>query len=807
MLKDLQYAVRLLLKHRGPTTAAVVALALGMGANAAVFSTVDALLFRPLALADLDRLVAINEAMPRRGIPRNEVSPANFLDWAKTSRSFEAMAATSWWDINLTGGGDPERVQGFQVSASFFRTLGVTPMLGRGFREGEDQPGHERVAVLSHALWVRRFGADPSILGRTIQLDSIPYAVVGVAPERFSFPMSSELWAPLAFDAETAAARGSHYLDVVGRLKPSVTVEQARSEMQLIAAQLEKQYPQWNTGESASVVPLVEGVIDEGNGPFLAVLQGTTLLVLLIGCANVANLLLARGASRQKELALRAALGASRGRLTRQLLTESVVLALVGAGVSLLVASIGIDLIRDSMPATIRRFIYGWNDIDVDGRVFAFTAGAAILAGLVFGTAPAWQASRTDVSEALKEGGRTAAVPGRARLRGALVVAEVALALVLLVAAGLLVRGSFRMLHENRGFDEHGVMTMGLALPEGKYAEPNARRQFFRDLVARASAVPGVASAAAVSHIPFGGSSSSNTFAIEGQPPPDPGNRPSAHVRVVTPDYFATMRIPLVRGRRLDARDTADVLQVAVISELMAKRFWPDQDPIGRRFKIGSLESNGPWITVVGVVGDVMHHWFNRLIPPTFYRPFEQSPRYGMALVARVRDGDPSAASPMLREQVRAVDRDQAVYRVLTMRQLIADGTIGLSYMWIMMSVFALIAVVLAAVGVYAVMAYAVTQRTQEFGVRLALGARAVDVLGLVFRHTLSLAAIGVAIGLVGAFGLGKVLAANLFGVVAMDVSTFVAVAVGLAGVAAIAGYLPSRRATRVDPAIALRHE
>jgi putative ABC transport system permease protein len=806
MLRDLRHSLRLLLKHKGPTTAAVVALALGIGANAAVFSTVDAMLLRPLPFADLDRLVDLSVSRPRQGDVKLWVAPANFLDWRRQAQSYESVAAMSWWEVNLTGSGEPERIQGFHVSAAFFRTLGITPSLGRAFHDEEEEPGRDKVVVLSDQLWRRRFGGDPGILQRTIQLDSVPHTIVGVAPAGFTFPLSTDVWAPLALDAEASANRAARYLTIVGRLKPGATVETADAELRLIAERLEKQYPQTNTGQSADVVPLVEGVQDEGNLEFLSVLQATAFFVLLIACANVANLLLARGAGRQKELALRQALGASRGRLARQLLTESVVLGLLAAGASLLVASIGIDLIREGMPATIRRYIYGWNDIDVDGRVLAFTASAGVLTGLIFGIAPAWQGSRTGLAETLKEGGRTSAGV-RSRMRAVLVVVEVALALMLLVSAGLLVRGSFRLINAHRGYDPTGILTLNLELPEKTYHEEDTRRQFFRDLLSRIGATPQIEAVAASNIIPSNNNNNTSAIIIEGQPPAEPGNIPTADTRTVTPNYFRVMRIPLVRGRLLTAADNTTTQRVALISESMARRFWPEQDPIGKRFKAGRPESSGPWITVVGITGDVLHHWFNSQRQPTFYRPYEQAPGTAMVVVAKVRSGDPTAIAPTVRQQVAAVDAQQPVFRVRSMETVIHDSSIGLSYMWVMMTVFALIALVLAAVGVYAVMAYGVTQRTHEFGVRLALGAGRNDVLGLVVRHALTLAGIGVAVGLFGAYGLGRVLEANLFGVVSMDASTFVIVGSSLTAIAAIAGYVPALRATRVDPVIALRHE
>jgi putative ABC transport system permease protein len=806
MFRDLRHALRLLIKHKGPTAAAVVALALGIGANAAVFSIVDAMMLRPLPFADLDRLVDLSQSRPQRGDVKLRVAPANFLDWRSQTKSYESVAAMAYWDVNLTTNGDPERVQGFLVSASFFRTLGITPALGRGFNDDEETPGRDKVAVLSNELWERRYGSDPAILQKTIHLDSIPYTIVGVAPAGFGFPYSTEVWAPLAFDAETAANRRVRYLAIAGRLKPGVSVETADAELQLLTARLEKEYPQTNTGLSGDVVPLVEGVQDEGNAEFLALLQGTAAFVLLIACANVANLLLARGSTRQKELALRQALGASRWRLVRQLLTESVVLALVGAGLSLLVASVGIDLIREGMPATIRRFIYGWNDIDVDGRVLTFTTTVGVLAGLIFGLAPAWQGSQSGLNETLKEGGRTAA-PGRARMRAALVVAEVALALMLLVSAGLMVRGAFRLINAERGYQPAGVLAANLVLPEGKYHEEDTRRHFFRSLLTRLAAAPQIEAAAASSIIPSNNDDRSTTVVIEGQPPAEPGNVPSAAIRSVTPDYFRVMQIKLLRGRFLTEADNTTSQRVAVISDQMARRFWPDHDALGKRFKAGPLESPGPWITVVGVVGDVLHHWFNNERGPAFYLPFEQSPQLGMVVVARVRSGDPNAIAPIVRQEFAAVDPQQPIFRVRSMERVIKDSSIGLSYIWIMMTVFAVIALILAAVGVYAVIAYGVSQRTHEFGVRIALGAARRDVLSLVVRHALTLAGIGLAIGLVGAYGLGRLLAATMFGVVSMDVSTFLAVAGTLAAIAALAGYVPALRATRVDPVIALRHE
>jgi len=812
MVRELRYGLKALARQPAVSLVVVLTLALGIGANTALFSVVDALLLRPFPIPDIERLVQVWETLPERAEDRRSVAPANFLDWQRQSRVFEHLVAAEWWDANLTditGQFDPERLQGYLVSPQFFDALGLKPELGRTFLPEEATPGRERVAVIGHGLWSRRFASDPALVGGSVIVDGLAYTVVGIAPQGFDYPFGTEIWAPLAFDEKTAAWRDRHYLNVIGRLKDEETLEDARAEMELIATRLAQHYPDTNAGEGVNVMALRRAVVDEGSPNFLIIWQASVLFVLFIACVNVANLQFARGADRQRELAIRIALGAGRFRVIRQLLTESLVLSLAGGALSLAFAWVGAQLIRSNMPANIARFIRGWSEIDVDGRLIGLTLIVAVVAGLAAGVLPAWQASQAGLTEALREGGRSATSGvGRRRLRNVLVVAEVGLALMLLVAAGLTIRGTVRMLRAPQGYDPDRLLTLTISLPEKKYAEASTRREFYRDVLAGSASLGEAVAVAAVNNLPSGGSSSSRRIIVEGRPVETAVQQPSADYRVITPNYFETLRIPLLNGRAFTETDREGSPPVAIISEGMARRFWPEQDAIGKRFQI-STEPELSWLTVVGVAGDVMHDWFlssTGRIRPTFYRPFAQDPGFRMTVAIRTR-GEPTSLTPAVRSQIRRVAPDQPVYAVRSMRRVLSDRLLGPQYAATLMGVFGAIALVLAAVGVYGVMSYSVARRTHEIGVRVALGAARRDVLWMTIGQGLRLATVGVAVGLLLALALGQVMASALFGVVSLDAATFVGFTAVLLSAALLASYLPARRALRVDPIVALRVE
>jgi putative ABC transport system permease protein len=802
LVLDLRYAVRAMVKR--PTTSAVIVLtlALGLGANAAIFGVIDALVLHPFAFSNIDRLAVVSQTYQGDiGYGKETVSPANFLDWRKQSGSFERLAAFGWWDASLTSPDDPERVSGFFVTADFFPVLGVQATLGRLFQPDDEIQGRHRRAVLSHALWQRRFGGNASIVGRTIDIDGQPFEVIGVAPRGFDFPMGSAIWAPLAMTPEVALQRRERYLTVIGRLAPGRSLDDASAEMAVVARRLEQEHPEANKDRNARVLPFVSGMQDVGLGSILMLWQASAAFVLLIACANIANLLLARGAERQRDLAVRLALGASRARLVRQMLSESTLLALVSIPLAMVVASGSLHAIKVSMPARILRFVPGWDTMGVDGRLFLFTALLAIAAAVVFGVVPALQAAGPRVAEALKDGGRSATA-GRQRFRRGLVVAEIALSLPLLVAAALSSVGANRFLNGPQGYDADGVLAMRAALPDVRYEQPEPRRQFVDSVLQRLSALPGVQSAAATNVAPAGTGNSSRAIEIEGRPNPDRANPPLVDFRATTPSYFETMRIPIRSGRAFSQADRASTQNVAIVTEAAASRYFPGTDPIGKRLRLG----DGPWLNVVGVAGDVVQDWFGRRSFPTVYRPYPQAPTGNVVFVTRT-DGDPQSLVLAATHAVRAVDPVQPVFDVMSMRQMLHERTIGLQYVAAIMVVFGGLALVLAVVGVYSVMAFLVTQRTQEIGVRIALGASRRDVFSLTMGQTGRLTAIGLAIGLVFSMLLGRFLEGMLVGAIPNDLRVQAVLAAVLVAAAMLAGYVPARRAAGIDPIIALRNE
>jgi putative ABC transport system permease protein len=806
VIQDLKYGLRMLAKDPGFTAVAVIALALGIGANTSIFSGVNAMLLHPFAFKHLDRIVTVWESVPKQNENHIKAAPANFRDWKEQSKGFDMLAAGHGWDVNLTGAGVAERVEGYQVTAGLFPLLGMPPQFGRAITAGDFQPGHTSVVVLSYGFWQRHLGADPGIVGKSLHLNGQELTVIGIMPADFDYPVGAEAWAPLDLGAAQNADRASHYLEVIGRLKSGTTMAQAQADLETIAAHLAQQYPQTNAGHGVRVMSLVED-LTYGSRQFLLVLLGAAAFVLLLACANVANLQLARATVRQKELAVRLALGASRWQITRQMLVESVLMALLGGLAGVLLASWGGELMQRTIPPFIVQHIPGIKHMKIDTGVLAFTLVVTLLTGILAGLAPALHVSNPDPNEALKEGVRGgSASPGRQRLRALLVVTEVALALVLLVGAGLMVKGFHSLLNAYPGFDRSNVLTFRIALAESKARDEARVRDFYAQVIEKLQALPGVDSAAAVTSLPSGWSWNRTEYTAEGQPPAAPGEMRVAVWESITPGFFRALRIPLLEGRLITAQDGPDAPLAIVISQSMAHRIWGSQDPVGKRIKFGRAESSEPWRTIVGVVGDFEQSPFDRAPKPTAYFPFAQMPLASSALAVRT-SGDPIALAAAARAQVRSVDADQPPYDMRTLAQLISDNVSGVESSARMMFVFGVVALVLAASGIFALMTYSVTQRTHEIGVRMALGAQRGDVLRLVVGYAIKLAIIGLAIGVPFALALTAALSSVLFGVVRIDTAVFALFTLLLALVAALAAYIPARRATQVDPIVALRYE
>ena len=811
LLKDLRYGFRMLAKKPAFTAVAVIALALGIGANTAIFSVVNTVLLKPLPFKDPDRLMMVWEENSKLGFPKDTPAPANFVDWKEQNQVFEDMAAIADQTFNLTGVGEPEKLEGQRVSASFFPMLGVEPVLGRSFLPEEDAAGAERVAIITDGLWQRRFGSDPSIIGKPLTLNGQPYTVVGVLPKNFRFPdpfqstmEENAIWVPIAFSSEEAGNRGGHYLLVYARSKPNVTVKQAQADMSTIAARLQQQYPDTNTSVGAVVTSLHEQVVGDIR-PALLILLGAVAFVLLIACANVANLLLARAAARQKETAIRTALGATRSRLIGQFLTESVLLAGMGGVVGLLLAIIGMKLLVALMPASISQA----KDISIDAKVLGFTFLVSALTGVIFGLAPALHASRPDTNESLKEGGKGTAGVARSRVRNLLVEAEVALALVLLICAGLLINSFLRLRNVDPGFNASGLLTMKVVLPRSKYPDAPKRTAFYNELLQRVESLPGVQSAGVITNLPLTFKGNSGGVAIEGRPEPAPDEIPIVITRTVSPDYFRTMNIPVLKGRQFSPQDSPDSERVVIVSETTARNFWPGEDALGKRIKLGGFNSDAPWLSVVGIVKDVRQFELDVDPKPQAYFPYTQMTYSYLAprdIVVRTAV-DPLSLAAAVRNEVWSIDKDQPVSNITTMEQIMSDSVARQRFNMLLLAIFAAVALVLAAVGIYGVISYSVTQRTHEIGIRMALGATSGDVLRMVVGQGFKLVAVGVGTGLPTAFVLTRLMESLLFGVSATDPMTFAAISVTLVAVAMLASYIPARKATKVDPMVALRYE
>ena len=805
-MKDIRYSIRVLLRNRAFTVTALLTLALGIGFNTAIFSVVDSVLLRPLPLKDPDRVVSVWEHSLRAGVDRNEMAPANFFDLRNQSQVFEGVGAFGELSLNLTGVGEPERLDGRLVTAKVFALLGVEPALGRTFAPEEDQVGQHRVVVLSDALWRRRFNSDRSIVGRSITLNAESYTVVGVMPPDFFFPeREGELWTPWAMEPEEAGGRGDHYVRVVARLKSGVTMEGANAEVEAIAARLSNEYPRTNEGLGFLVSSFHQDYVGNLRTPIL-ILFAAVALVLLIACANVANLLLAQATSRRREIAIRAALGASRLAIIRQLLVQSLLLAGAGGVLGVFGAIWGVQWLSKLVPESLSKL----QSVSVDARVFLFTLGVTVLTALVFGAVPAFHASRSKPGETLSDVGRDVAggMSGR-YVRRVLVVAEVALAVVLLVGAGLLIRSFQRLRQVDPGFKGDNLLTMRMVLPFSKYSKPEQRRAFYDELLRRVDELPGVESAGMITFLPLSFSGMNFSFSVEGRSAPGDMELPLAVYRVVSPDYFRAMTIPLQRGRVFDSRDTADAPPVIVVNRRLAEQFWPGADPTGKRLKIGPVDSPNPWATVAGVVGDVRQGGLYGEQDLAIYVPYAQERRGFVAprdLIVRTT-GNPASLAGAVREAVWAVDKDQPISNVRTMDHVLAASVSRERFQTLLLALFATLALVLACVGLYGVISYAVVQRTHEIGVRMALGAQAGDVLRLVINQGMLLTLIGLVIGIAGAFAVTRVMTEMLYGVTARDPLTFAGVPIVLGVIALLACYIPARRATKVDPLVALRYE
>jgi len=802
--QDLRYGFRTLLKNPGFTAIAVIALALGIGANSAIFSVVNTVLLRPLPYQDSDRLVMVWEDATMHGYPRDTPAAANFVDWRTQNHVFEDMGAVADLSANLTGVGDPERIEAARANASVFSVLGLAPRLGRAFSPEEDQDGANKVVILSSRLWQRRFSADPSIVGKQITLNGQSHTVVGVMPPQFQFPSQDvELWVPMAFTAQQAANRGSHYLQVVARLKPGVTVQQAQAEMSTIATRLQQQYPKQNTDLGAVVVPLHEHVVGDIR-PALLILLGAVGLVLLIACANVANLLLARAAVRQKEIAVRVAFGASRWRLVRQFLTESVLLSAIGGVVGLLLSIVGIALLTKFIPPNISQV----KAITLDARVLGFTLLISLLTGVIFGLVPALQASMFNPNETLKEGGRDSTAGSRGnRIRGFLVIAEVAVSLVLLIGAGLLINSFLRLRSVDPGFKSENLLTMKVVLSPLKYPDLARRSAFYTNLIQRVEALPGVKSAAVTTNLPLYRQGNSTGIEIEGRPLPPPGQEIIIATRVVSPHYLTTMGIPLLKGRQFGPEETEKMPGAVIISESMARRYWPGEDALGKRLTPGRNAGPDDWFQIIGVAKDVRQFELNAEPKPQMYLPYVQADFFAPRDLVVKTDVDPIGLAATVRRAVWEIDKDQPVSDIRTMDEIAAESVARQRFSMLLLTIFASVALVLAAVGIYGVMSYSVTQRRSEIGIRMALGAQKSDVLKLTVGQGLKLVLVGVAFGVAGSFALTRLMTSLLFGVGATDPGTFIVISVVLVSVALLANYIPARRATKVDPLAALRYE
>ena len=803
LFQDVFYAIRLMVKNPGFTTVAALALMLGIGANSAIFSVVNSVVLKPLPYEAADQLIFLSERSSQ--LEGMSISYPNFTDWREQNQVFEKIGVYRRQSYNLTGTGNPERLNGGQLSADLFAALRVRPALGRLFTNEEDQPGATPVVVLSDGLWQRRFGGEKQIIGQTITLDGRAFTVIGVMSPDYQFPNRVDMWMPVGQEARNPGweNRGNHPgLYGIARLKDGVTIEQARANMESVAVNLEKQYPNSNTGNRVTVTSMLEAFVGNDVRSRMFVLLGAVGFVLLIACANVANLLLARATVRQKEIAIRVALGAGRWRIIRQLMTESVLLAVLGGGLGLTLAKWGVQLLIAISPNSVPRS----REIGLDTRVLLFTLAVAILTGLIFGLVPALQASKPDVHEVLKDAGR-GSTGSRHLFRSGLVIAEVALTVVLLIGAGLMIRSFYRLQQVDPGFSADQLLTFSVSLPQKKYFDSAGRVNFYQQLLQNLRGLPGVEAVGMATGLPLGNNGWQSGFWIVGRPDPPRGQRPLTEVAFVNPGYFETMKMTLLKGRHFTEQDTQSVPDapptVSVIDEEFARRYWPNEDAVGKQFKFW----NDAPVTVIGVVKRVKMEGLstdsNRV---QSYFPYLQNPGGNMTLVLRTK-GDPISLANSARQQVLAIDKDQPVFGMQTMGEIWNNSIAPDRFYMTLLVIFASVALILAAVGIYGVMAYSVTQRTHEIGSRRALGASVGDVLKLVVGQSMLLVVIGLAMGLGSAFWLTRLMTTFLFGVGARDPLTFASIAVVIGLIALLATFIPARRATKVDPMVALRYE
>jgi predicted permease len=812
--RDLRYGLRILTKKPGFTIIAIITLALGIGANSTIFSVVNGLLLRPLPYRDSERLAIIWTHSPGSNVDQDWPSPGQYAAVEAHNSAFEEIAIAQGANLILTGRGTPERLGVVRTSPVLFSLLGVQPALGRAFMPEDSTPDKPPTAILSHGVWQQRFGGDPGVLDQVVTLNGRSHTVVGVMPPDFSLSYEvmptvgaiaqADILLPLVMDGEFLNRQGDENYNLLARLKPGMTVAQAQAGLDAAVQSLEERFPDSYPASrrfSMTVRPLLEQVVGDVR-PALLVLLGAVGCVLLIACANVANLLLARGASREKEMAIRTALGAGRTRVVRQLLTESVLLAILGGTLGLLMAIWGIDALRSLNPGNIPLM----QNISIDGRVLAFTFAVAMITGILFGLAPAVRSSQVNLNESLKEGGRSFVGSRHHRLRNLLVVAEMALSLMLLIGAGLLIRSFVRVQQVEPGFVPQNVLSMRLSVIGPEYAEEARRMAFYQQLWERVGRLPGVESAGGANILPLSGSISWGSITIEGYEAASGQSAIQADQRVASVGYFETMKIPLISGRFFGEQDTRDSTKVVIVDENLASTYWPDADPIGKRLKRGGAASDSPWLTVVGVVANVKQYALDADSRVTLYAPHTQAPSSTMFVTVRT-SGDPRAVAAAVTGEARSIDPNVPVYDVKTMDERLSQSLARRRFAMLALGLFAAVAMLLAAVGIYGLMSYAVAERTREIGIRVALGAQTGDVLKLVVGQGMLLAAVGVAVGLVGAAGVTRVMSSLLFGVGATDPVTFAAPSLLLAGVALLACYLPARRAMRVDPMVALRYE
>ena len=804
MSRDLRQAWRAVARQPGTSAIIVATLALALATNSTSFAVLDAIVLRPFRFPAVDRVVMVVSSDPQAGLlDRESVTRGDFVDWRRETRTIEQLSAAEWWDANLSGIDQPEQVAGFKVSADFFEALGAVPPLGRSFVPNEEVPGNHRRVVLGHALWQRLFGGDPSVVGQMVRVDGEAHEVIGVAPPSFAIPEGAQLWAPLSYSAEEWTDRRNRWLITVGRLRDGATIDDARAEMASIAERQRQEYPDTNADLPNTVVTFTEGMQDAGGRAFLSLMLAASGLLLLIACANIANLLLARGSERIQEFALRVALGGGRGRLMAQLMIEAGLLTAIAILLAVPLAWLGLVASRASIAPSVIRFIPGWNYLGLSPTLFVVTALFGVAATMLFALLPAFKTVRTDVADTLRQGARTVTA-GRQRnwLRNTLGAAQVAITLALVFGSGLMLSAVDRAVNGVMGFDKHNLLVARVVLPNRPYENPERRRQFIEGVLERLRAVPAVSDAAMVSNLPYAGGNNSRQFWPEGVELL-PSEVRSADYRRVTPNYFEAMGIPLLAGRALNVGDRAGSPEVAVVSRALVERYWPSEDPIGRRFR---LVADGPWIMVVGVAGDVLHDWFMQRRAPTVYRPLAQDAPFAHAFAVRTV-GDPLSVVGELRRAVSAIDPDQPILSVQTMEGLMNERTSGISLIARMLGVMAVIAFALAVMGLYSLMTFIVSRRTQELGVRLALGATRWQIIAATTRQGAWITLSGLAVGSAAAVALGRLMESLLYGVVAVDLWQLVVIALAITGVAAVATYLPARRTANLDPTIALRAE